>query len=344
MSTWITYAGKNWKLKAGSLFVALLLFWYVQYSKTTTRVMNIRVERPELPANLIISSRIPSYMNVKIYGPKELMDFNVSDFRISLSNPRPEVGSNIYRAQIYPELPEGVGAAYRLEIPVSLDRVLIRDLPVEPVIDMNLSQGLRPGYMWIKPVKLRVAGPRKIVSMMHKIKTDRAIAGGTLPVYTNKVMISQLPEFVTLDKNQPFDVDLSLRLLPDEIDPETDDSMQLLTDIPIRCSNDTPGLSMSVMDGSSVDILILKDKPELVIKREQFTGEVFCPAFYDIEDQQIKPDATILNMMVVVNDRMNRDTLSILDVIPPRVSLEFEKSVSKTPYEVRQGLKEHLIR
>jgi hypothetical protein len=344
MSWWVNAITKNWKLKAGSVFVALLLFWYVQYSRTITRVMNIRVDRPEIPANLTMSSRTPSFMNVKIYGPREVMDFNVSEFRISLKNPRPEVGTNIYRAQVYPELPEGVGAVYRTELPITLDRVMVRELPVEPILDINLGPGLRPGYMWTKPRTLRVVGPEAIVSRMNRIRTDRTIVAGSRPVFSNKVLISQLPEFVALDKNQPFDVDINLRVLPDNIDPEVDESLHLITDIPIRCSNDLRGVSMKVMDRNTVDVLVMTNDDKINIKKEQLSAMLFCAAMLDSETQEVIPSATITNVPVFVEDRLKREGVTILDVIPPRVALEFEKSVVKTPYELRQGLKEHLIR
>lgn len=344
MSWWFNLINSNWKLKAGSIFVALLLFWYVQYSRTITRVMNIRVDRPEIPANLTISSRVPSFMNVKIYGPREVMDFNVSEFRVSLKNPRPEVGTNIYRAQIYPELPNGVGAVYRTEIPLTVDRVMVRQLPVEPILDINLPPELRPGYMWTKPRTLRVVGPEDIVSKMDRIRTDRTVVAGSLPVFSNKVLISQLPEFVSLDKNQPFDVDINLRVLPDNIDPEIDEKLSLVTDISIRCSNDLRGVSMKVMDRNTVDILVMVSDEKIKLKREQLMAEVFCPALVDTDTQEIIPSNTITNVPIFIQDRLNREGVTILDVIPPRVSLEFERAVTKTPYELRQGLKEHLIR
>ena len=338
----------NWQLKLVSLLVSLMLFWYVQYSRTTTRVLNIRVDRPEVPANLVLSSRVPSFMQVKIYGPSEMIDFNVSDFKIVLENPRPAAGENTYRSVIQPELPEGIGAVYQREVTVNLDRLMIRKLPVVPNADINLATGYRAGYMWTNPATISISGPAAVVGEMERLYTEKIAVAGSLPFYSTKVLLSPLPDFVNLASGQPFDVEVNLNVIPEQVELSLGEESGLfqVTDIPIRCSNDVRGMTMHVLGDRKASILLTvqEETQRNRIKKDQFTATVYCPVYFDTETREILPAPTIMNVPIRVEDRLGRSDIAIIDAEPQFVSVEFEKLVIKAPSDIRRGFQEHLIR
>lgn len=337
----------NWRIKVGSLIVSLLLFWYVQDARIMTRIINVRVDRPELPDTLVVSSRIPSFMKVKIYGPREMMDFTASDFRIQLTNQRPGVGEILYVASIYPVLPEGLGAEYERKVPVILDREMKRTLPVTPVLDINLASGFRKGYTFVEPGALRVRGPAAIVSWLERIRTSQLVVSGSLPIFKRKVLINSLPEFVYLDQGEPPDVDIQVNLLPDDLDPGTDDTVEIVQNVPVVCNKHPAGISMSVDGKATVDVMVMAEDPDMLkhIKKDQFRAEVACPVYYDSDEKKIKPSEKLLGLPVFVNYRGNTNNVIVLDVMPDRLTLKFEKSAApRKPYELRKALREHLIR
>jgi hypothetical protein len=341
---------RNWKIKAGSLFIASLLFWYVQYSKTVTRVINIRIEKPDVPADMVMDSRIPVFMNVKMYGPRELMEFNVNEFRIILSNPSPEAGENLYRTQLSPDLPEGINAVYNRELKVSLDKVAVRELPIIADLNVNIKEGFKAGYILTNPAVVRVKGPEKLLNTLERVRTERIMVNTSSSFFRTKALISDLPEFVAVESKQAHEVEVSARIIPEKLRTEAgtaiDQDLVFLDDIPVKCRNDIRGISMRVLSDRKVSAVILRsaDSGSKPVVKEQFTAEVFCPVFYSTELKKILPWDTVMNMPVYLTDKSGRTDLVILDVEPAKLSLQFERVIVQQPTGIRQGLQEHLIR
>ena len=118
----------NAPIKLISLLCALTLFFYVQYSSSHTRSVEIQVIPPELPSKLVFSQKIPSFLNIKFYGKEEQMDFDISRFQVRLENPNPQSGSNLYIAHLEPEPPSGVRVIYKKELQLFIDHILSREL------------------------------------------------------------------------------------------------------------------------------------------------------------------------------------------------------------------------
>ena len=111
----VLFFTRNWKVKLGSVLIASMLFFYVQWTRNVTRVFHIRVERPDIPEDLILSSRIPSFMDVQFYGPAEEMEFNASAFRITVFSPaKPIPGKNQYKVILIPDPPGEIEAKIQI--------------------------------------------------------------------------------------------------------------------------------------------------------------------------------------------------------------------------------------
>lgn len=337
----LAYVLKNWKAKAGSILVAFIVFIYVHYTRNIIRVVQIRVEKPEIPENLVLSSNVQSFMNVQFEGPREGMDFPVSDFRIILSNPRPESGDNKYRTRLLPELPQEIKARYESEISVRLDHVLSRELPIDPDIDFSLDSAFQGGYTWTNPRFIVVRGPTQVLSGMDRIRTQKVIVNSKESFISQRVLISDLPEFVTLAANQPIEVDVSARILPADLQMGEGGQISLFR-LPVRCLNAPPGVSLKTGASQIVDVLIGGEKSQ--IGADQFAAKVFCPVFFDDTSASIRPRFLIQDVPVIIEDRLGRTNVTILKVSPQRLSLQFERLQQRTPAEVQQGFEEHVIR
>ncbi len=330
----------HWRAKAGSFLVAVLVFSYVNYTKNVTRVIQIRLEKPDLPANLVLSDNLPSFVNVQFSGPREQMDFPVSDFRILLTNPRPAIGENIYRARLLPDLPDRIKAKYNSNVTVTLDIVMTRDLAVDPDIDYALESGFQAGYVWTIPRTVSVRGPSRIVSDMDRIRTQKFTIRSRENFFSKKVLIADLPEFTQLAPNQPIEVEVSARILSADIGGDTSTPLTMVK-IPVRCINEIRGLVLKIPGSTFVEALVNAEKN--IVAPDQFTARVYCPVFFDENTKTIKPSFLVESIPIFVDDRFSRNNVQILKIEPTRVTLQFERVEVVRPNEIQEGLEEHRI-
>ncbi|MBX7057257.1 MAG: YbbR-like domain-containing protein [Leptospirales bacterium] len=321
----------NWQLKLGSLAAAFALFGYVQYARNITRTVNVRVERPALPNGLVFSSRTPSFMSVVLRGEREMLEFDPSDFRIQLTNPLPAPGPVVYRARLSPELPEGVRAQFDQEVELIVSRLLERELPISARLISELDPGLERGYVEVRPPTVRVRGPYETVRGMTHVLTEGFTLRGRASVYTARLPMASLPEFVEVAPNQPIDVELLVNVAP-----ATASDFGRLESVAVHCWNDIRGINIATP--ATVRLEFNTPGP---FRPEEFSAETFCPVFLD--GQEIRPSFLVSGLPVRVVDRLRRPDLQIMRVSPPSVELQFERAPLRASPEAREGFQEHVI-
>jgi len=328
---------ENWKIKLGSFAAALFLFWYVQYSRNITRELNIRVNVPEIPKEYVFSSRVPSFVTVRFRGMYDIMDFNVSDFRINLVNTNIQLGENVFEPKLVPDLPDEIQADFQdEEVVIKLDRELNRRVIVEPDYNYISDKKYRIGYRKVTPSTLMIKGPYEIVSEIVKIPTKPVVLEGDGKLLFGKSKLKELPEFVKLDEDFKNDVEVSIQFL----EKDNMDSQELQIDnIPIRCLNDIPGLVMKPYGSETVSVRVLSRNQ--VVGAGDLRVGVYCPVFYDSVAKEIKPSYIIDDIYVIAEGK--HSPFDILEVVPEKVNLQFEISRKAVPGAIQKGFKEHVI-
>ncbi|MBL8019380.1 MAG: hypothetical protein JNM27_06925 [Leptospirales bacterium] len=317
----------DWPVKLGAIAVAFILFLYVQFAQNVTKVVHIRVTSPEIPLGLGLSSRIPSFLDVKLYGPSELMDITKTEFRMNLLNQRPVRGENVYRVTLTPDLPAGIEASYARELKVVLDEILYRELPIEPVFD---AQRPAPGGIRIRPRTVLVRGPYQRLAEMDRVLTVPVT--GEHAIQSVKVILAEMPDFVSLADGQPNEVSLEIW------DREGRPGEKVIEGITVKCVNQIQGLK-------------LRNPPVVRIRAavpdgraDQFRATVVCPLFLDTRTRTIHPSYFIPGMNIEVEDLLGRvDRTVLLDgtSIP---TLQFEKLENQIPIPMQQGQQDHIFR
>lgn len=323
----------NWQLKLASIAAALALFAYVQYASNVTRTVNVRVEKPELPEGLVFAARAPSFIGVTLRGPREMLEFDASDFRVQLSNPLPEVGPVLFRARLTPDLPEGVRATYDAEVELLVSRLLERELPIAARLVSELDAGLERGYVELRPPTIRVRGPYETVRGMTHILTEAFTLRGRASLYTARLPLSSLPEFVEVAPNQPFDAEVIVNVAPSGADDHT-----TVSGVPVRCWNDIRGIALA---GPAPPTVKIELNSAETFRADEFIAETFCPVFLD--GQEIRPSFLVQALPVRIVDRLNRAELQIVRVSPPAVDMQFERAAPRASPEAREGFEEHII-
>lgn len=319
---WIISLRKDWYARAGAIVVALVLALYVQFAQNVTKVMHIRVNPPQIPPALAFSSKIPSFMEVELYGNEDLMDFTPADFKLQLTNQKPVRGENVYRVKLIPEVPDGIEAAYPREMRIQLDEILYRELPVVPVFEQPIET---IGGISVRPRSVILRGPAGMVSELDRLATT---AIPTAHQGKFRAALAELPDFLTLADGQPSEV---------EVDrwPRTGEG-SLVEGIPVKCVNALPGLK-------------LRTPPQVRVRAsgnprpEEFRATVFCPVFLDPQTRSIRPAFLIEKALVEVEDLTGRERIVLQDG-PLIDSLQFEKVENLIPIPIQQGREEHIFR
>ncbi|MBW7857148.1 MAG: hypothetical protein H3C43_02335 [Leptonema sp. (in: Bacteria)] len=330
----------NWKAKIGALIVAVIFFYYVQYTRNVTRVVYVRVDPPSVPEMLIVNSRIPSFTKVEFFGPQEAMDFNPSNFKIILENPGPGPGENRYRLDLLPKPPDGIEAHYNDGITITLDRISERKLPVVADLQYNSSTDRKLGLVTFSPETIRVVGPASIISSMDRVSLNPikvSVAGNDVTVYSSRVLVATLPEFVKLANDQPYEVDVLARLVSPLENP--DQSGYYSRELQVSCDNAIPGLKLD--EPSSVTVLFRSANQ---ITDGRLSAKVFCPVYLDANTRNILPSFRISAIPVNIRDNLMQSDIEIVSIEPSNVNLQFSLVKMRPPTQVQKGMEEHLIR
>ena len=308
---------QNTLIKLISLLFALILFLYVQYTSTHTRSVQIQVVQPELPSELIFSRKIPSFLDLKFYGKAEQMDFDISRFQIRLENPNPQPGSNLYIAHLQPEAPPGVEVSYKQELQLFIDRVFLRELSVIPILKINLPETHELGYISSNPRTLILKGPYETLAAMSSVETEELRVEETDDLISRRVLIKELPDFVSFAPNQPFQVELSINILP-----LAKDDYQVIKKVPVHCLNKIPGIQMQVTGRTYVDLYLNSDSQTPNAELSQ--AYVFCPVFFDTDTKSLRPSFLIQNQPIFSIGSSGLEDAQVLKINPPKVGLQFE--------------------
>ena len=309
---------RNAVIKGISLLFAVILFLYVQYSSTHTRSVEIQVIQPELPNELIFSRKIPSFLNIRFYGKAEQMDFDISRFQVRLENPNPQAGSNLYIAHLEPEAPLGVRVIHKKELQLFIDRLFLREVSVIPKLALRLPKSHELGYISSNPRTVILKGPYETLAGMSFVETEKVHISETDELISRRVLIKKLPDFVSFAPNQPFQVELSINVLP-----KTKDDYKILKNMPVRCSNEIPGIRMQVAGQDSVDLYL--DSSSELSRRRLSKVYVFCPVFFDRDTKSLRPSFLIQNQPVFSVDSLGIENAQILKIDPPKLDLQFER-------------------
>ena len=308
---------RNAVIKFISLLLALILFLYVQYTSTHIRSVQIQVIQPDLPKELIFSRKIPSFLDLKFHGKAEQMDFDISRFQIRLENPNPQPGSNLYIAHLQPEAPPGVEAVYKKELQLFIDRVFLRELSVIPMLKINLPETHELGYISSNPRTVILRGPYETLAAMSSVETEELHVTESDDLISRRILIKKLPDFVSFAPNQPFQVELSINILP-----LAKDDYRLVKNVPVRCLNEIPGIQMQVAGQASVDLYLNSESQAPNTELSQVY--VFCPVFFDKDTKSLRPSFLIQNQPVFSVDTSGLENAQVLKINPPKVGLQFE--------------------
>lgn len=333
----------KWQAKIGSLIIAILLYFYVQYTKTITKSFYIKVDTPVLPNNLIFSEELPTFVKVHFYGPQEIMDLNQDNFRVLMINTGPSPGKNKFKLELLPPPPYPI--QFQLEpseLEILIDNKKRKALPIVPKYDIASKQDVH--YINVNPSSIIIEGPEKLINRLDRLTLSSVILSEKSNLYYGKVLIQDIPKFTKIVENQPFEIQLEIKYFSEEEYQQKTTNLPAgyLTfneEIPVSCSNPTGRIELA----NDVKVLITYISRRYLTKN-LLKAEVFCPVEVNSITQSIEPNTFISNLPVIIKNESEIKDFEILKVKPLFVDIEFRLKKQPIINQLQKGLQEHLIR
>lgn len=165
----------NRRLKLFSLAFAFGLWIFVNYGeRDTEKTLLVPVEFRNLPAQLVITGSRVDYIDLRLRGPRSLLEgIRSKRIRLDLSDVRPGMSSFRINADTL-NLPRGVRIVRISPAQVNLDiaRVIKRSVPVRLDPSGTLPQGYTLTTTNLLPDTVEVSGPAPIVEKIRTIQTE----------------------------------------------------------------------------------------------------------------------------------------------------------------------------
>lgn len=219
MPGWLASLGRNKALKLLSLFLALALWLAVGGEERTETTLNISLELANLPQNLMVTSEVPSSLQVRVTGPRGFIR-TLSQSRLThsldLAGVKPGRQSFPLAADSF-NFPRGVQVTRVQPNPLTLTLTptTTRSLPVQPVFMGHPPEDYEVKSVKTRPEQIKVRGPVSELEGLKFIPTVPLDISGL----TSPITLATSPNFkelhLTLVQQGPIlaDVDIGPKTL-----------------------------------------------------------------------------------------------------------------------------------
>jgi hypothetical protein len=202
-------------------FVLAALVWYAQALDRRERISERQVDAPvtfvNVPAEMVITSEVPRTILLRVRGSltrlralEPMQTGVVIDLRGAGEGERDITVEN--RNVIVPDGAEVV-AVSPSQVPVRLERLIRRRLPVKPSVTGRPAPGFLAGAAFSEPASARVAGPRLQLEAMHGVSTEPVVLDGAEGPVEARVAVRSPHPLVRIE--DPLVVRVVVEVVPD---------------------------------------------------------------------------------------------------------------------------------
>jgi YbbR domain-containing protein len=167
----------HWQLKLVSLLLAAVLWAVVMKEEKVVTMVHAPVELTHLPPDLVVTNEVEGLVSVKIRGAKSLiLSFVPPQIELPQGQShRLRVGENylpIDPRQI--PTPRGIEVlgVTPSSLRVVLERIMEKELPVEPRLEGLPAPGFRVKRTIVTPARVVVRGPERTLRVASRIITE----------------------------------------------------------------------------------------------------------------------------------------------------------------------------
>ena len=175
MSALLAFLGRNRSLKLLSLFLAVALWLAVGGEERTETTLNIPLELLNIPHNLMVTSEVPSHIQVRVSGPRGLIravtqdrhsvSLDLSDVKAGRQSFSLGVGSFHFRRGVH------ITRIQPNPVVLTLTLTITRTLPVQLAFLGRPPEGYEVKSVRTRPSKVKVKGPESELDELKFLPT-----------------------------------------------------------------------------------------------------------------------------------------------------------------------------
>lgn len=159
-------------------FVAACLSWYAATGqrRATISVRNTRASLTlvNLPGDLVLTSGVPDTISLQLRGPLSLIAKKNDTMEVYLDLSEAHPGKKFYAIDLAAiPAPQEIEilSAEPAEIEIELERLVVRSLPVQPMLEGIPAPGFVVGAVRAQPEQARVQGPERRLAQLEVLET-----------------------------------------------------------------------------------------------------------------------------------------------------------------------------
>lgn len=305
----------NWREKVVSLALAGVLYAYVENLKIGTVALNLPVVYLGMPQTLAFADDPPRFLEVRLRGDKEKLNFPTSKLRAEIDMK----GASVERMS-YPvifddrKLPEGVTAVEPPQfLRLKLERAVQRFVFIRPLVTGDPDAGFRRGRITLLPDRVVIRGSDEKIRAVRELVAGPIDIAGAQATLTRPFFLKEPPgvEIVGGIEGQ-----LTVQILRQ--DQDADRSL----DVPILLRNAPAGVTASVSPASAR--VLIQGDADAVADLEKADVE----AFVDLTGLDLTGEVQNITVEVPVKYNLLKRGIraSAASADPEFVSVKFERA------------------
>jgi len=166
----------NWHLKVLSMMFAIVLWLFIVGEQKLERGFTVPLELTNLPEGMMVTSEVPSHLDVRIIGPRTLLvNQDPEELSVSVDLKGLKEGVTTFRRlEDRISLPGGmrVSRLFPSFIEIKLEEVVERQLKPEVVFSGRAAKGFTVEQVQVDQELVTVEGARSEVIKLRELRTE----------------------------------------------------------------------------------------------------------------------------------------------------------------------------
>ena len=224
----IKFITQNWSVKLLSLFLALILWFFVTGEQTSEIGFSVPLELKNIPKGLMVVNDVPSVIDVRVSGPRTILsNLRPSDFTLAVDlKGAHSVVTSFGRLENRIQVPSALKVS-RLSpsiLDVRLEAVAEATLPVRVAVNGKPPQGYRLVSVEVNPPAVTVQGAQSEIRKIREVVTESISIGDATESFSAKVRLNLAGVHTSLKDSREVAVRVVVEKLPEPIPEKPEQS------------------------------------------------------------------------------------------------------------------------
>ncbi len=271
---------KEWLLRFISLFLAILLWYFIGGEDAVDKTVMVPIEIINMPKDLIISNKFKKEIAVAVRGPRSLLlDMGKREItrQVDLSDATPGTRViNISNKSIPVSRGVKVLRVQPSSLILSLDKLIQKKFTITPVIVGHVAHDYLLKELRITPDVITITGPQTELSQVESLKTIPINIGGMTESVQKQIPLDLDPAIVDLIGETSITADILIAMETVE---------KTIDNVPVQVEIDG---NPQKVEPSKVQVTL--KIPKLMLKKDTDIRKLFSVTAVAVapEDKQMK--------------------------------------------------------